>query len=134
MNLISWCSPLSHERAQALNPTAVAAWYDLVKEWCVDKDIPPELIYGMDKSRFPLGGFSKQMVVGRKGTKRQHKQGGGDRENITVIATICADGTRLDPTIIFKGKNFFNVSCPQRSGGLLVFQLAVRGGRTPSLQ
>ena len=32
-------------------------------------------------------------------------QGGGDCE-ISVITTICAHGTALHPTIIFKGKNF----------------------------
>ncbi|KIJ42700.1 hypothetical protein M422DRAFT_137261, partial [Sphaerobolus stellatus SS14] len=40
-----------------------------------------------------------------KGTKRQFQQGSGDRENITVIVTICTDGTALQPTIIFKGQN-----------------------------
>jgi len=38
--------------------------------------------------------------------KTQHKQGGADRENVTAIVTICADGTTLRPTIIFKGQNF----------------------------
>jgi hypothetical protein len=36
----------------------------------------------------------------------QHKQGGADRENVTALVTICADGTVLQPTIIFKGQNF----------------------------
>lgn len=30
---------------------------------------------------------------------------GSNRENISVLATCCADGTSLDPLIIFKGKN-----------------------------
>ena len=29
-----------------------------------------------------------------------------NRENVTAIVTICADGTTLQPTIVFKGKNF----------------------------
>lgn len=36
----------------------------------------------------------------------QHKQGGADRETTRAIITICADGTVLNPTLIFKGKNF----------------------------
>ncbi|KIK01980.1 hypothetical protein K443DRAFT_39572, partial [Laccaria amethystina LaAM-08-1] len=39
-----------------------------------------------------------------RGTKVQHKAGSANRENITVLVTICADGTALQPTIIFKGK------------------------------
>ena len=38
--------------------------------------------------------------------KTQHEQGSADCENMTVVATICADGTTLHPTIIYKGQNF----------------------------
>ena len=44
-------------------------------------------------------------MIGCCGTKMQHKQGGADCENVTAIVTICADGTVLNPTVIFKGKN-----------------------------
>ncbi|KDQ54526.1 hypothetical protein JAAARDRAFT_83974, partial [Jaapia argillacea MUCL 33604] len=47
-------------------------------------------------------------VVGGRGTKVQHKQGGADRENVTAIVTICADGSTLKPSLIFKGKNFMS--------------------------
>ena len=60
----------------------------------------------MDKSGFPTGDPRTERVIGRRGTKVQHKQTEGDRENMTVLVTICADGTSLRPTIIFKGKNF----------------------------
>ncbi|KIL62014.1 hypothetical protein M378DRAFT_81767, partial [Amanita muscaria Koide BX008] len=60
----------------------------------------------MDESGFPPGHQGKERVVGRRGTKTQHKQGGADRENVTALITICADGTALPPMIIFKGQNF----------------------------
>jgi hypothetical protein len=44
--------------------------------------------------------------VGQHRTKVQHSQGGASRENVTAIVTICADGTTLRPTIIFKGVQF----------------------------
>ncbi|KIY52235.1 DDE-domain-containing protein, partial [Fistulina hepatica ATCC 64428] len=47
----------------------------------------------------------KEWVVGSCDTKTQHKQGGADRENITVICTICADGSTIPPHIIYRGKN-----------------------------
>ncbi|EGN97579.1 hypothetical protein SERLA73DRAFT_92737, partial [Serpula lacrymans var. lacrymans S7.3] len=40
-----------------------------------------------------------------KGAKRQLQQGSGDRGNVTAIITVCADGTTVQPTLIFKGKN-----------------------------
>ncbi|KIY48767.1 DDE-domain-containing protein, partial [Fistulina hepatica ATCC 64428] len=45
-------------------------------------------------------------VVGRRGTKVQHKQGSNNRENTTVLVTICADGSTLTPLVVQKAKNF----------------------------
>jgi hypothetical protein len=101
-----WSKPLDTERARSLNPTAVAKWFELVKELVPDQDIRPENIYGMDESGFPPSDQGKQRVIGRRGAKIQHRQGGADRENVTAIITICVDGTALRPTIIYKGKNF----------------------------
>lgn len=77
----------------------------MVKENIVDAGILPGNIYGMDESRFPPSDQGTQHVIGRRGTKTQHAQGSADRENVTAIITICADGTVLKPSIIFKGQN-----------------------------
>lgn len=100
-----WSRPLDTQRARSLNPAAVSGWFDLVKEFIADPEIRKEDVYGMDESGFPLGDQGRERVIGRAGTKVQHKQGGGDKENVTVIVTICGDGTTLKPTIIMKGKN-----------------------------
>jgi hypothetical protein len=60
----------------------------------------------MDESGFLPADQRKSKVVGARGTKTQHKQGGADQENVTAIVTICVDGTSLRPTIIFKGQGF----------------------------
>ncbi|KAF9524941.1 hypothetical protein CPB83DRAFT_725609, partial [Crepidotus variabilis] len=59
--------------------------------------IKPGNIYGMDESGFPPSHQGVERVVGRRGTKTQHKTGSANRENVTVLVTICADGTALDP-------------------------------------
>jgi hypothetical protein len=92
------------QRACSLNPAAVSAWFDLVKEHIADPNIQMEDVYGMDESGFPLSADGRERVVRQRGTKTQHKQGGGDKENVTVIVTISANGTVLRPTIIFKGQ------------------------------
>ena len=45
-------------------------------------------------------------MVARKGKKVQHQIREVDRENTTVICTICADGTSIPPLVIFKGTAF----------------------------
>ena len=100
-----WSKPLDMQRARSLNPEAVKSWFDLVEKFIVDLGIDPGNIYGMDESGFPTAYAGKERVVGGRGTKTQHKQGGADRENITAVVTICADGTSVRPLLIFKGKN-----------------------------
>jgi hypothetical protein len=106
-----WSRPLDTQRAQNLNQTTVPNWFDLVEEYIYKsggerEPIRPENIYKMDETGMTAGDRGTHRVIGRRGTKVQHKQGSADRETVTAIATICADGTALRPTLIFKGKNF----------------------------
>jgi len=100
-----WSKPLARERAQGLNPENVKGWFEVVKRCVVDEEIWPEDCYGMDETGTTMGNHMKEHVVGQKGRKVHHRQGGGDRENVTAIITICTDGTTLRPTLIYKGKN-----------------------------
>ena len=68
--------------------------------------IPPELIYGADEMGIQQGLGCQTRVIGNNGKKIQHLRRSGTRENITVIVTICADGTSLPPAVIFKGESF----------------------------
>jgi hypothetical protein len=101
-----WTRPLASERAKALNPTVVRKWFELIKKGVVEKGIKERNIYGMDESGFPPSHGGVERVVGRRGAKGQHKIGSANRENVTALVTICADGTALKPTIIFKGQRF----------------------------
>lgn len=66
----------------------------------------PDDTYGTDEPGFQEGLGGKERVIGKKGKKIQHQAHSGSRENITVIITICADGTALAPAVIFKGEGF----------------------------
>ena len=101
-----WSRPLDTQRARALNPDVVRSWFDLLEEHIVKPGIRPEDIYGMDESGFPPSRQGRERVIGRRGTKVQHSQGRANKENVTAIVTICANGTTLRPTIIFKGQQF----------------------------
>ncbi|THU76725.1 DDE-domain-containing protein [Dendrothele bispora CBS 962.96] len=68
--------------------------------------IPPELIYGADETGLQQGiGMSKHVIAGA-GNSVQHQQRSGNQGNITVLRTICADGTSLPPAVIFKGEGY----------------------------
>ena len=101
-----WGRSLDTQQAKCLNPVAVEHWFALVKKYIVDKGILPENIYGMDESGFPPADQSVRQVIGQKGTKTQHQSGTANRENVTVLVPICADGSTIAPTIIFKAKSF----------------------------
>ncbi|EJF56429.1 CENP-B protein, partial [Dichomitus squalens LYAD-421 SS1] len=68
--------------------------------------IAPECIYGMDETGLQLGLGVSERVLGPKGRKVQYQQQSGDRENITVLVTICADGTSLAPAVIYKAEAY----------------------------
>jgi len=48
---------------------------------------------------------TKFKTIGEKGQKAIRVTCGANRENVTVLAVNCADGTAIDPLIVFKDKN-----------------------------
>ena len=106
----SWSRPLDKIRAQAGNPVTKADYFAKLKGVIEGEEgeepIPAELIYGVDKTGIQEGIGMKERVYGDSKKNFQHQQRSGGRENITVIVTICADGTSVPPAVIFKGENF----------------------------
>ena len=62
-------------------------------------------MWNCDKSGFCIAVASKK-ILAKQGKKEVHEtMGGSGREYITIIACGCADGTRLPPYVVYKGKN-----------------------------
>lgn len=89
-----------------MNPVTKEEFFRLLEDIQEKKNIPDELKYGADETGIQSGIGTTEYVVGRKGKGVQHQQRDGNRENITVLPTICADGTNLAPAIIFKGEAY----------------------------
>lgn len=106
-----WSRALDKARARAVNPHNVDAYFKLLKE-AVDggegeEPIPPECIYGMDETGLQEGVAVAERVIGPVGNKVQYQQRSGERENITVVVAICADGSsEVPPAVIFKGEAY----------------------------
>jgi hypothetical protein len=96
---------LDKTRAASANPTAIDHNFKLFKVLWDQYQFKDENVYGMDESGFPFGGDEHNSIVYcGTDTAVQYQQTEGNKENVTAVVTICADGTAVVPTVIFKGK------------------------------
>ena len=99
-----WSMSLEGNHARSANPTNNKEWFNLLATHL--KDVKPDCIWGADKTGIQTGNAVKEWVIGAKGKTTQHQTQEGNQENITVIVTICANGSSIPPAIIFKGQSF----------------------------
>jgi hypothetical protein len=59
----------------------------------------------LDEKGFLMGLAARARVICRSSTKHVNVTQDGNRESVTVIETVSADGTVLPPFVIFKGKS-----------------------------
>ena len=83
-------------------------YFDLLHGEIVEHDIQSENTYNMDEKGFMIGviGRTKRVLDKVLWGKKQYKQAShdGNREWVTVLATICGDGSTLLPGVIFPAK------------------------------
>jgi hypothetical protein len=95
-------------RKAADNEASYQYFFDLLKHKTEQYEVLPQNQYNMDEKGFLLGIMKKHHRVYTKSAFKQKKILGysqdGNREWITIIGTICADGTAIPPCIIFAGK------------------------------
>jgi hypothetical protein len=101
---IKWTSSLQQCRAQALNPTVVAEYFQLLAEVIGKFKVPAENIYNMDEKGIQLGVGKRVAAIIDRDQKAAFQVENGNRELVTIIETLCADGSALHPCVIFQGK------------------------------
>ena len=99
---VRWTTSLEACRANSLNAPLVREYFNILNELVTKHDIPPENIYNMDEKGLLLGIGRRVAALVDRDQKTLYKVEDGSRELVTVIETICADGTALHPTFIFK--------------------------------
>lgn len=99
---VKMTSPLEECRAAALNPAAVAGFYDILEELTAEFAIPPSNIYNMDEKGIQMGIGSKTAVLVDRNQKTISSIEQGTRDLVTILETVCADGTALHPSVIFE--------------------------------
>ena len=73
---------------------------DVMKEF----NILPENLYNMDEKGIQLGIGARITAMIDRDQQTVYSIEDGNRELVTVIETICADGSVLHPSMIFQGQ------------------------------
>jgi hypothetical protein len=94
------------ERHKADSEHSYRQYFAVLKEKIVQYNIQPHNCYNMDEKGFLIGHLQKVKRIFPKALMRAQKLLGtgqdGARHWITLIATICADGSSLPPALIYK--------------------------------
>jgi hypothetical protein len=90
-------------RAKALNPVAVAGFYDVLEAAVEEFGIKPEHTWNMDEKGVQLGIGAKVTAIIDRDQSTVYSVEDGNRELVTIIEAVCANGTALIPSVIFQG-------------------------------
>jgi hypothetical protein len=100
-----WTSGMDAVRHHADSGLKYKQYYDLLYPKMSQYKIIPENTYNMDEKGFMIGvtARSKRVFSKRSWDKKEVTSSlqDGNREWITLLATVCGDGTTLPPAIIF---------------------------------
>jgi hypothetical protein len=94
-----------YQRAKCEDPVAINAWFSLIENIIAKHGIRSDDIYNFDETGFMMGVIMSGMVV--TGTERRanpKRVQPGNREWVTAIESINAEGWALPPFIIVAGQ------------------------------
>jgi hypothetical protein len=101
-----WAAGMDSNRHQADSGVKYKLYFDLLVNKITEYDVDVEQTYNMDEKGFMIGvvGKSKRIFSKRQYTKKQYRQSlqDGNREWITVLACVGADGVALPPGLIYQ--------------------------------
>ncbi|KAF2023109.1 hypothetical protein EK21DRAFT_95187 [Setomelanomma holmii] len=104
-----WATGLDRNRFKADSAFKYSLYFELLKRKIEQYDVDSRHIYNMDKKGFLIGVLSKMKRIFSKAAyeqgKLKHIVQDGNREWITTIAYICANGTALTPALIYQAQS-----------------------------
>lgn len=103
-----YLNTLDVSRHKAESANSFKQYFDVLSSKIEQYGIMPRNMYNMDEKGFLIGYLTKSKRVFTKALFDNQKLVGtaqdGSRTWVTVVATICADGTSLSPGIIYEGQ------------------------------
>ena len=104
--LSHYTNGIDRNRFKADSAFKYSLYFELLRQKIDQYNVEPRHIYNMDEKGFLIGILSKQKRIF---SREQYSSGkirsllqDGNREWITVLAAICADGTSLSPSLIYQ--------------------------------
>ena len=101
---IKWTTSLERCRAQQLNPTVVGKYFKMIQGLIDEFHIEPCNIYNMDEKGVQLGISDRIAAIIDRDQQSVYQIEDGNQDIITIIETVCANGSTLHPLVIFQGK------------------------------
>lgn len=106
--LSRYLKPIDSTRKIAESKEDFEHWFSLLSQKIEQYGIEPQNIYNMDEKGFLIGFLTKaKRIFTKQWYESDHLLGNiqdGNREWVTLVATICADGTALPPGLIYMAK------------------------------
>jgi hypothetical protein len=107
IHLISkWTVGMDRNRHQADSGAKYSLYFDLLRDKISQYNIEPRHTYNMDEKGFLIGitGRSKRVFSRRMWERKEVREAiqDGNREWISLLACVCADGSTLPPSLIFQ--------------------------------
>lgn len=103
-----WATGIDRKRYIADSEYTYHLYFELLHAKIQEYGVAPRHIYNMDEKGFLVGITSKSKRIFSKQLWEQKKVTAtlqdGNREWVTILACICADGTAVDPGVIYEGK------------------------------
>ena len=93
---------LEKARAKGLNQTVVHEFFNMLADVINEYSILPENLYNMDEKGIQLGIGARITAMIDRSQKMAYSIEDGNRELVTIIEAICADGSILYPSVIFR--------------------------------
>jgi hypothetical protein len=101
-----WTTAMDNSRHKADSASKYSLYFDLLSKKIEQYRVEPRHTYNMDEKGFMLGvvGRSKRIFsrTSYEEGKRRSTIQDGSREWITLLACICADGSSLEPALIYQ--------------------------------
>ncbi|KAJ9473804.1 hypothetical protein VN97_g13276, partial [Penicillium thymicola] len=94
--------PKEKKRMEAEDISYLTAWYKRLNQYVESNQLRPRDIYNFDETGFQIGQGKPQKVVSKSQTL--YSPNGGIAEGITGIECIAADGWKMVPWFLVRGK------------------------------
>ena len=98
-----WATGMEQCHAQALNPATTSDLFVTTNELIEKYEIEAKNLYNMDEKGCQQGVGGKVHVLVDRDQKYVQQIEDRNRELITAIECICADGSAIQPSVVFKG-------------------------------